>query len=327
MVAAICLVASITLGQTPKPTVARDVSPAPLVANPCADAGCASAEEEPADTVQGDADRIEHLRLAIEHLEAAGCGELAKQIDRELLIEIKLAQIRRLQEEVDSLRTGVKSPPSLQIQLKVVELKSREMHKQGFTFSTTSDGLLDLLSEQDPKQESVTSPLLLKTNEVEQVLEALTKAKLARVLAEPTLVTVSGRPASFQSGGEIPIIVPQSMGTKSVEYRQTGTRVDCVGTILDNGRVRLELRSTVSEVDLSRSILLEDISVPGLRSRAVDTAVEMAAGQTAVLCGMVHRTKADVSQDDEESETSLLVAVTVDVVDASVTAAKEQPLR
>jgi len=118
-------------------------------------------------------------------------------------------------------------------------------------------------------------------------LEALRQYNLVKVLAEPTLVTVSGRPASFSSGGEFPIIVPQSLGTVSIEYRQFGTRVDFVPIVLGNGRVRLEVRPQVSEVDPSRSVTISNTTVPGLRSRWVDTAVEMNAGQTLALAGLI----------------------------------------
>ena len=52
-------------------------------------------------------------------------------------------------------------------------------------------------------------------------LEALRENNLAKILAEPTLVTVSGRPASFNSGGEFPILVPQSLGTIAIEYKSS----------------------------------------------------------------------------------------------------------
>jgi pilus assembly protein CpaC len=118
-------------------------------------------------------------------------------------------------------------------------------------------------------------------------LDALRQYNLVKVLAEPTLVTVSGRPASFNSGGEFPIIVPQSLGTVSIEYRQFGTRVDFVPIVLGNGRVRLEVRPQVSEVDPSRSVTINNTTVPGLRTRWVDTAVEMNAGQTLALAGLI----------------------------------------
>ena len=119
------------------------------------------------------------------------------------------------------------------------------------------------------------------------VLEALRQDNLMKVLAEPTLVTVSGRPAFFQVGGEFPIIVPQSLGTVSIEYKKYGTQVDFVPIVLGNGRIRLEVRPRVSEIDTSRSVVINSTTVPGLRVREVDTGVEMQAGQTLAIAGLV----------------------------------------
>ncbi len=118
-------------------------------------------------------------------------------------------------------------------------------------------------------------------------LEALRQYDLLKVLAEPTMVTVSGRPASFSSGGEFPILIPQSLGTISIEYREFGTRVDFVPIVLGNGRIRLEVRPQVSEIDPSRSVTINSTTVPGLRTRWADTAVEMNAGQTLALAGLI----------------------------------------
>jgi len=74
------------------------------------------------------------------------------------------------------------------------------------------------------------------------VLEALRQDNLAKVLAEPTLVTVSGRPAFFNVGGEIPVLVPQSLGSVSIEYKKYGTQLDFVPIVLGNGHIRLEVR-------------------------------------------------------------------------------------
>lgn len=119
------------------------------------------------------------------------------------------------------------------------------------------------------------------------VLEALREDNLMKVLAEPTLVTVSGRPAFFNSGGEFPILVPESLGTVSIEYKKFGTQVDFVPIVLGNGRIRLEVKPRVSEIDNSRSVTVQSINVPGLNVREVDTGVEMSAGQTLAIAGLV----------------------------------------
>jgi pilus assembly protein CpaC len=166
-------------------------------------------------------------------------------------------------------------------------------------------------------------------------IDALRRNQLLKVLAEPTLVTVSGRPASFNSGGEFPIIVPQSLGTVSIEYRQFGTRVDFVPIVLGNGNLRLEVRPQISEIDQTRGIVIDDITVPGLRTRWVDTAVEMKAGQTLALAGLIQRKTemqdrgipwlADVPWfgapfrhvQEEVNEVELLIMVTPEFVEAT----------
>ncbi len=119
------------------------------------------------------------------------------------------------------------------------------------------------------------------------VLEALRQDNLAKILAEPKLVTTSGRPAFFQVGGEFPILVPQSMGTVSIEYKKFGTQVDFVPIVLGNGRIHLDVRPRVSEIDSSRSVTIDTYDVPGLRVREVETGVEMMAGQTLAIAGLV----------------------------------------
>jgi pilus assembly protein CpaC len=135
--------------------------------------------------------------------------------------------------------------------------------------------------------ETLAIGLLSEDNAFFAVLEALSDNNLAKILSEPTLVTVSGRPASFNAGGEFPILVPQSLGTIGVEYKEFGTRVDFVPIVLGNGHIRLEVRPQVSELDSANGVTINSERVPGLRTRWVDTAVEMRAGQTLALAGLI----------------------------------------
>jgi pilus assembly protein CpaC len=118
-------------------------------------------------------------------------------------------------------------------------------------------------------------------------LDALRQEQLAKILAEPNLVTVSGRPAYFNEGGEIPISVPQSLGTVTIVYRPYGTQVDFVPIVLGNGYIRLEVRPRISQLDYTHSITLNGTTVPALVVREVDTGVEMRAGQTLAIAGLV----------------------------------------
>jgi pilus assembly protein CpaC len=116
------------------------------------------------------------------------------------------------------------------------------------------------------------------------VLNALRQNDLAKVLSEPTLVTQSGRPAYFRVGGEIPYSVSQGLGAVSIEWKSYGTRVDFVPFVLGNGKIRLEVRPQVSEVDNTRSLVA---GVPAIKVRETDTGVELEAGQTLAIAGLV----------------------------------------
>jgi pilus assembly protein CpaC len=112
---------------------------------------------------------------------------------------------------------------------------------------------------------------------------------LLKIVAEPNLVCVSGRPAFFNVGGEFPIIVPQSLGTVSVQYKKFGTQLDFVPIVLGNNRIRLEVRPRVSEIDPARGVFINGQQVPGLRVREVETGVEMRAGETLAIAGLLQQ--------------------------------------
>jgi pilus assembly protein CpaC len=164
-------------------------------------------------------------------------------------------------------------------------------------------------------------------------LDALQEARVAKVLAEPNLVAVSGRPAQFNVGGEIPVLVPQSLGTTAIEFKPFGTQIDFLPIVLGNGNIRLEVRPRVSEIDESRSVQIDTFNIPGLTVRQVDTAVEMKAGQTFAIAGLVQERVNTVNRGlpylsdipilgvpfrrtaDEMNEVELLILVTPEFVD------------
>ena len=119
------------------------------------------------------------------------------------------------------------------------------------------------------------------------LVQALQQNNVAKILADPTITAVSGRPAHFNVGGELPILVPSGLGQTTIEYKEFGTQVDFVPIVLGNGNIRLEVRPRVSEIDDSRSVTVNGFTVPALTVRQVDTGVELKAGQTLALAGLV----------------------------------------
>jgi pilus assembly protein CpaC len=118
-------------------------------------------------------------------------------------------------------------------------------------------------------------------------LNALESESLLKILASPVLTTTNGTPANLLSGGEFPILVPQSLGTVTVQWKEYGVRLTAVPLLLGNGRVRLNLQPEVSQKDLSNSITTGGLTVPALTTRRVNTSVEMRFGETFMLGGLI----------------------------------------
>lgn len=119
-------------------------------------------------------------------------------------------------------------------------------------------------------------------------MTALRDESLLKILAEPEVIATNGRPATLLSGGEFPILVPQSLGTLSVQFREFGVRLEAVATVLGSGNLRLELQPEVSERDFTSAVSVSGTTIPGLTVRRVNTQVEMKFGQTLMLAGLIN---------------------------------------
>lgn len=193
------------------------------------------------------------------------------------------------------------------LEVKIIEVSRTKLRKLGYDMAlfTGDDGVIqnaagfvnsasiDLPIEggftSGVAAASVTYPFAITNNSTQYVgfLDALRQYNVAKILSEPNLVAESGRAASFGSGGEFPILIPQSLGTNSIEYREFGTRVDFVPIVKGNGYIRLEVYPVVSEIDAGRSVTLGANEVPALRTRYANTAVTMKNGQTLAIAGLM----------------------------------------
>ncbi|MGB1706794.1 MAG: type II and III secretion system protein family protein [Rubripirellula sp.] len=129
-------------------------------------------------------------------------------------------------------------------------------------------------------------------DDVTMLMRALRTNSVATVLAEPNLVTLSGFPAHFQSGGEFP--VPQSSqfgGFGGTTFKPFGVQLSFTPHIQDNGVIRLTVNPEVSNVDktLSVAVIEGGDAVPGLRTRNTSTTVELKEGQTLAIAGLLNR--------------------------------------
>lgn len=210
---------------------------------------------------------------------------------------------------VDRSSVDVKSG-TVQVDVKVVEFSKSVLKQAGFNIMTNREGFgFGIFSPSAlksmagggslaPISFSGATPLAQAFNLVVSSsrsgivtnLGILEGNGLARVLAEPTLVALSGQSASFLAGGEIPVPVPQSLGTVSIQYKPFGIGLMLTPTVLSNDRIALKVAPEASDLDFTNAVTLNGVSVPAITTRRADTMVELGDGESFVIGGLVSRT-------------------------------------
>jgi pilus assembly protein CpaC len=194
----------------------------------------------------------------------------------------------------------------VQVDVRVVEF-SRTVLKEiglnilkqnnGFSFGSFAPSALTSATYGQSPQFNSTAPISSAFNLVFNSatrglaadLSLMESNNLARVLAEPTLVALSGQSASFLAGGEIPVPVPQALGTVSIEYKPYGVGLMLTPTVLSPQRIALKVAPEASELDFTNAITINGVSVPALTTRRADTTVELGDGESFLIGGLIDR--------------------------------------
>jgi pilus assembly protein CpaC len=118
-------------------------------------------------------------------------------------------------------------------------------------------------------------------------LSLLEENGLAKVLAEPTLVTLSGQEAKFLAGGEIPVPLSSTLGTVTVSWKKFGIQLGFTPTVLDPSTINLKVASEVSDLDPNNGIQTGGIFIPGLDTRSAEATVRLGDGQSFAIAGLL----------------------------------------
>ncbi len=174
------------------------------------------------------------------------------------------------------------------------------------------------------------------------VIDFLKGNGLIKVLAEPTLMSLSGQTASFLAGGEFPIPEIDDEGNVGVRYKSFGVELAFTPTVLSNNRISMKVMPAVSELDFTIAATIAGARVPGLSTRTVSTIVELGDGQSFAIAGLLKETASEnvskypvlgdipilgalfKSQAFQNKETELVIIVTPHLVEPIDKA--EQPL-
>jgi pilus assembly protein CpaC len=240
------------------------------------------------------------------------------------LFQQKSLELVKLQREIEQLRKATNTFEQVLVKVQMLEVNLTKLRKLGMDFDRFTDGSI---TNAGPRQmidalvAPVSSPIFdqsatVDANASSRLVDALKQNSLAKVLAEPNVVVTSGRPGSFNVGGELPL--PAKDG---IEFRKFGTQLDLLAVALGDNQIRLEIRTRVSEIDEAHAIEINGARIPGLSVREVDTAYEMSFGQSAILTGLVQKRTEAIKLDSgeikqEQVEFGLLVVVTPELVDS-----------
>jgi pilus assembly protein CpaC len=123
-------------------------------------------------------------------------------------------------------------------------------------------------------------------------IQALQQQNLLEILAEPNLLTESGKEASFVSGGEFPYPVVQGGGagsvpTVTIQFREFGVRLYFTPVLTPEGYIHLKVRPEVSSLDYSNALTFSGYTIPALSTRRVESEMELRDGQSFAIAGLV----------------------------------------
>jgi pilus assembly protein CpaC len=129
-------------------------------------------------------------------------------------------------------------------------------------------------------------------------IQALQSRNLLQILAEPNLVAVNGKEASFLAGGEFPFPVVQpgagGISTVTVQFREFGVRLKFTPVIQPNGNIHLHVLPEVSTLDFANSVTVSGTTIPAISTRKADTEFELQDGQSFVIAGLMDNRVTDI---------------------------------
>jgi pilus assembly protein CpaC len=184
---------------------------------------------------------------------------------------------------------------------------------------------------------------------LEFFFQALAENQYMRILANPTLVALSGEEANFLAGGEFPIPVVQSAGTGgagnaiTIQYKEYGVLLTFRPVVLGDGRIRLRAMQEFSQLSFANAVTIQGTTVPALTSRRAEATVELSSGQSFAMAGLLQNSDSAVttrlpgvgdlpiigslfrSVRYQNDETELVILVTASLVEP-MSVAKPPPL-
>lgn len=125
-------------------------------------------------------------------------------------------------------------------------------------------------------------------------IQDLQENNLLQILAEPNLITQSGKEASFLAGGQFPYPVLQSVtsgnsGAITIQFKEYGVRLTFTPTITPDGLIHLKVQPEVSSLDFTNAVTLQGFLIPALATDRVQSEMDLRDGQSFAIAGLLDK--------------------------------------
>lgn len=232
-----------------------------------------------------------HLTRAEEQLRATGLTYEANQLQAmhqsfsarhhaTLLIARKETQLRALQHEIAQLKRSTVSE-AVQVSLRVQLV---EVAKSDETWKVIGPLFGDVRPAAPQSSERIAGTLsgVLNGDEIHRLLAQLCRSGAMKIVSEPQVTVLNGRPCRFLSGGEVrvPSVVGVG-GAQDTAYRSFGTSIEACPVVVGD-RIRLSIKAESTRQEEA----VQQAGTHPVNSRRIETLVEMRSGQTLVLSGL-----------------------------------------
>jgi pilus assembly protein CpaC len=219
---------------------------------------------------------------------------------QEVLLQVKFAEVDRtaaLQLGANYFTPGTGNTTGT---LSTGQFGGSTINTSTSTVTSTSSSTTSTASNVPPIV-NVTNPLnlfLFRTDlNFGTVIEALQQKSLLQILAEPNLIAVNGKEASFLAGGQFPfpIVQPgQGFTAVTIAFKEFGVKLNFTPVIMPNGNIHLKVAPEVSTLDFADALQISGFTVPALSTRKAETEFELQDGQSFVIAGLIDNRLTDI---------------------------------
>jgi pilus assembly protein CpaC len=219
---------------------------------------------------------------------------------QEVLLEVKFAEIDRsaiTQLEINIFMPGLGNTIATS---QTGQFGSVQVHNTATTTQTTGNTTTTTTTATPPTVNisDFLNLFVARTDiNIGAVIKALQQKNLLQILAEPNLIAVNGKEASFLAGGEFPfpIVQPgQGFTAVTISFKEFGVQLKFTPEIMPNGNIHLKVAPSVSALDFANALTISGFTIPALSTRKAETEFELQDGQSFVIAGLIDNRVTDL---------------------------------